>query len=306
MNIYFIFPCQLSECPPCSEKWPPWDSFERTFFPFDWHLYANHTRWNQPTILPLFFFLLLLSLCLQYGTCINNSWPVIRASSIGDLLMEGRCSPSVPGGMLRVVVSAPICQNAIRQTMEALISTSRPIIFKWLLAEECNQSITDKILLKASLPLCLSLYPSLTPPSFFLTFCLSVFLLLSPFWSNWDTVTTIKERKMKKIKKTNSHHGHRSSSSHYQWWSTKWEQLRSTSVFFSSQGSSCSITSHVDAMWPHMTYCDPYRRTYHAAILKNHRPVLLSWPQRRENIRLSDDVWSVRYNPPAAGCCVLK
>lgn len=163
---------------------------------------------------PLVFFLLLLSLCLQYGTCINNSWPVIRASSIGDLLMEGRCSPSVPGGMLRVVVSAPICQNAIRQTMEALISTSRPIIFKWLLAEECNQSITDKILLKASLPLCLSLYPSLTPPSFFLTFCLSVFLLLSPFWSNWDTVTTIKERKIKKIKKTNSHGG--SSSSHYQ------------------------------------------------------------------------------------------
>lgn len=102
---------------------------------FDWHLYANHTHCNRPTILPCFF---LFPLCLQYGTWINNSWPVIRASSIGDLLMEGRCSASVPGGMLRVVVSAPICQNAIRQTMEALISTSRPIIFKWLLAEECN------------------------------------------------------------------------------------------------------------------------------------------------------------------------
>lgn len=100
------------------------------------------------------------SLRLQYGSRINNSWPVIRASSIEDLLMEGRCSASVPGGMLRVVVSAPICQNAIRQTMEALISTSRPIIFKWLLAEECNQSITDKILLKASLSLCLPPSPS--------------------------------------------------------------------------------------------------------------------------------------------------
>lgn len=78
--------------------------------------------------------------------------------------MEGRCSASVPGGMLRVVVSAPICQNAIRQTMEALISTSRPIIFKWLLAEECNQSITDKILLKASL----SLHPSHSSLNLFL------------------------------------------------------------------------------------------------------------------------------------------
>lgn len=155
MNIYFIFPCQLSECPPSSEKWPPWDSFEQTLFPFDWHLYANHTL--QPAHNPPLFSL--FSLCLQYGTWINNSWPVIRASSIGDLLMEGRCSASVPGGMLHVVVSAPICQNAIRQTMEALISTSRPIIFKWLLAEECNQSITDKILLKASLSLSLS--PSL-------------------------------------------------------------------------------------------------------------------------------------------------
>lgn len=93
----------------------------------------------------------LFPLCLQYGMWINNSWPVIRVSSIEDLLMEGRRSVSVPGGTARVVVSAPICQNAIRQTMEALISTSRPIIFKWLLAEECNQSITDKILLKASL-----------------------------------------------------------------------------------------------------------------------------------------------------------
>lgn len=82
--------------------------------------------------------------------------------------MEGRRSASVPGGMLRVVVSAPICQNAIRQTMEALISTSRPIIFKWLLAEECNQSITDKILLKA-----LSLFLSL---SFSTSLSLSVFL----------------------------------------------------------------------------------------------------------------------------------
>lgn len=82
--------------------------------------------------------------------------------------MEGRRSVSVPGGMLRVVVSAPICQNAIRQTMEALISTSRPIIFKWLLAEECNQSITDKILLKA-----LSLFLSL---SFSTSLTLSVFL----------------------------------------------------------------------------------------------------------------------------------
>lgn len=117
------------------------------------------------TIFPCFF---LFSLCLQYGSWINNSWPVIRASSIGDLLMEGRRSVSVPGGMLRVVVSAPICQNAIRQTMEALISTSRPIIFKWLLAEECNQSITDKILLKA-----LSLFLSL---SFSTSLSLSVFL----------------------------------------------------------------------------------------------------------------------------------
>lgn len=93
---------------------------------------------QSPLVFPLF------PPCLQYGSWINNSWPVIRASSIGDLLMEGRRSASVPGGMLRVVVSAPICQNAIRQTMEALISTSRPIIFKWLLAEECNQSITTK------------------------------------------------------------------------------------------------------------------------------------------------------------------
>ncbi len=41
--------------------------------------------------------------------------------------------------------------------MKALISTSRPIIFKWLLAVESNQSITDKILLKAALAVCLSL-----------------------------------------------------------------------------------------------------------------------------------------------------
>lgn len=40
--------------------------------------------------------------------------------------------------------------------MKALISTSRPIIFKWLLAVESNQSITDKILLKAALSVCLS------------------------------------------------------------------------------------------------------------------------------------------------------
>lgn len=204
MNIYFIFPCQLSECPPCSEKWPPWDSFERTFFPFDWHLYANHTRCKQPTVLPLFFPPPPLSLCLQYGTCINNSWPVIRASSIGDLLMEGRCSPSVPGGMLRVVVSAPICQNAIRQTMEALISTSRPIIFKWLLAEECNQSITDKILLKASLPLCVFLPLSLLSISFFLSFFLPL-CLFSPF-SFLVELGHSRHNKNKRNKK-NSHHG---------------------------------------------------------------------------------------------------
>lgn len=157
MNIYFIFSCQLSECPPCSEKWPPWDSFERPFFPSTGTC-TPITYCDWPAILLCFS---LFPLCLQYGTWINNSWPVIRASSIGDLLMEGRCSASVPGGMLRVVVSAPICQNAIRQTMEALISTSRPIIFKWLLAEECNQSITDKILLKASLSLSLTLSPFL-------------------------------------------------------------------------------------------------------------------------------------------------
>lgn len=167
MNIYFIFPCQLSECPPRSEKWSSWDSFERTFFPSTGTctpITLAATGHNLPLFFPL------LSLCLQYGSWINNSWPVIRASSIGDLLMEGWRSASVPGGMLRVVVSAPICQNAIRQTMEALISTSRPIIFKWLLAEECNQSITDKILLKA-LPLSLSsplLSSSLLHLSFFL------------------------------------------------------------------------------------------------------------------------------------------
>lgn len=142
MNIYFIFPCQLSEFPPRSEKWSSWDFLERTFFlrlapEHQW--YSLQLLHNLPLFSPPLF-----SLCLQYGWWINNSWPVIRASSIGDLLMEGRCSASVPGGMLRVVVSAPICQNAIRQTMEALISTSRPIIFKWLLAEECNQSITTK------------------------------------------------------------------------------------------------------------------------------------------------------------------
>lgn len=178
MNIYFIFPCQLSECPPRSEKWPPWDSFERTFFPSTGTCTPITLAATSPQSSLVFF---LFPLCLQYGTCINNSWPVIRASSIGDLLMEGRCSRSVPGGMLRVVVSAPICQNAIRQTMEALISTSRPIIFKWLLAEECNQSITDKILLKASLPL--SLLLSLSPfllISLFLSAsqCLSSFLFL--------------------------------------------------------------------------------------------------------------------------------
>lgn len=76
------------------------------------------------------------------------------------------CGVRLPAGSERVVVSAPICQNAIRRTMKALISTSRPIIFKWLLAVESNQSITDKILLKAALSLCLShslsLYPSLS------------------------------------------------------------------------------------------------------------------------------------------------
>lgn len=66
------------------------------------------------------------------------------------------CGVRLPAGRERVVVSAPICQNAIRRTMKALISTSRPIIFKWLLAVESNQSITDKILLKAALSLCLS------------------------------------------------------------------------------------------------------------------------------------------------------
>lgn len=144
MNIYFIFPCQLSEFPPRSEKRSSWDSLERAFF----LRLAPVRQWYslQPlhNLLLCFFLFPLFPPCLQYGWRINNSWPVIRASSIGDLLMEGRCSASVPGGMLRVVVSAPICQNAIRQTMEALISTSRPIIFKWLLAEECNQSITTK------------------------------------------------------------------------------------------------------------------------------------------------------------------
>lgn len=67
-----------------------------------------------------------------------------------------RCGVRLPAGRERVVVSAPICQNAIRRTMKALISTSRPIIFKWLLAVESNQSITDKILLKAALSVCLS------------------------------------------------------------------------------------------------------------------------------------------------------
>ena len=104
--------------------------------------------------------------------------------------MEGRCSASVPGGMLRVVVSAPICQNAIRQTMEALISTSRPIIFKWLLAEECNQSITDKILLKASLFLSCSLSLSL------FLHC-SSFLPLVCFWQKRETVS-FKRKKEKK------------------------------------------------------------------------------------------------------------
>ncbi len=68
-----------------------------------------------------------------------------------------RCGVRLPAGRERVVVSAPICQNAIRRTMKALISTSRPIIFKWLLAVESNQSITNKILLKAALAVCLSL-----------------------------------------------------------------------------------------------------------------------------------------------------
>lgn len=71
-----------------------------------------------------------------------------------------RCGVRLPAGRERVVVSAPICQNAIRRTMKALISTSRPIIFKWLLAVESNQSITDKILLKAAL--CVSVSLSLT------------------------------------------------------------------------------------------------------------------------------------------------
>lgn len=68
-----------------------------------------------------------------------------------------RCGVRLPAGRERVVVSAPICQNAIRRTMKALISTSRPIIFKWLLAVESNQSITDKILLKAALAVSVSL-----------------------------------------------------------------------------------------------------------------------------------------------------
>lgn len=167
MNIYFIFPCRLSERPPRSEKSPPWDSFIRSFFFFSPRLAP--VRQSQKQAQQSLSFLFPLS--LQYGWQINNSWPVIRASSIEDLLMEGRCSVSVPGGMLRVVVSAPICQNAIRQTMEALISTSRPIIFKWLLAEECNQSITDKILLKASLSLSLLLPLFLHCSSFLLLVC---------------------------------------------------------------------------------------------------------------------------------------
>lgn len=181
MNIYFIFPCRLSERPPRSEKSPPWDSLKRSFFS-PWLAPVRQSRLLKLALQSSLFFPFPLS--LQYGWQINNSWPVIRASSIEDLLMEGRCSASVPGGMLRVVVSAPICQNAIRQTMEALISTSRPIIFKWLLAEECNQSITDKILLKASLSLSfpLSLFLSLPP---LLVFSASCFF---PCW-NWETVS---------------------------------------------------------------------------------------------------------------------
>lgn len=173
MNIYFIFPCRLSERPPRSEKSPPWDSFKRSFFSPSRLAPVRQSRLLKPALQSSLFFLFPLS--LQYGWQINNSWPVIRASSIEDLLMEGRCSASVPGGMLRVVVSAPICQNAIRQTMEALISTSRPIIFKWLLAEECNQSITDKILLKASLSLSLPLSCSLSSS----IACLFCFLFVS-------------------------------------------------------------------------------------------------------------------------------
>lgn len=193
--------------------------FWTDLFSFDWHLYANHTL--QPACNPPLFFL--FPLCLQYGTWINNSWPVIRASSIGDLLMEGRCSASVPGGMLRVVVSAPICQNAIRQTMEALISTSRPIIFKWLLAEECNQSITDKILLKASLSLSPSLFLSLSP---FLLIFLSAsqsrsLLFLVKLGHSWQHETLI----MRVFNATSGR------SCCYQWCQAKWEQLRSTSFF---------------------------------------------------------------------------
>lgn len=175
MNIYFIFPCRLSERPPRSEKSPPWDSFIRSFFsprlaPVRQSRSPKRARQSLSFLFPL---------SLQYGWQINNSWPVIRASSIEDLLMEGRCSASVPGGMLRVVVSAPICQNAIRQTMEALISTSRPIIFKWLLAEECNQSITDKILLKAPLSPSLLLPLSLSLPAL-LIFSASCLFLVKP------------------------------------------------------------------------------------------------------------------------------
>lgn len=84
-----------------------------------------------------------------------------------------RCGVRLPAGRERVVVSAPICQNAIRRTMKALISTSRPIIFKWLLAVESNQSITDKILLKAALSVCLSHSLSLEL-SLFCSFALDV------------------------------------------------------------------------------------------------------------------------------------
>ncbi|CAB1414034.1 unnamed protein product [Pleuronectes platessa] len=49
--------------------------FRTELFLFDWHLYANHDRCNQPTILPLFFSspLSLSSIC---------SYPPDRESSI--------------------------------------------------------------------------------------------------------------------------------------------------------------------------------------------------------------------------------
>lgn len=151
--------------------------------------------------------------------------------------MEGRCSASVPGGMLRVVVSAPICQNAIRQTMEALISTSRPIIFKWLLAEECNQSITDKILLKLlSLPLALSLAFSLSLSQFLL---ISLFLSASP--SSLLFLVKLGHSYNNKTLTIRVFNATSRQSRCDQWHWPKWGQLRSTSIFSSSQESPHSI-----------------------------------------------------------------